>query len=172
MSFYFFKCCTSYDNLPTFPQGQCRERKRQASPYRHCYEMPPSEREPRAVFFAMSQILVLRPHRSGKPLSPVSRPKVGNPMGAEPPWSSGKESRGNRLEIGSLWRVFTYFLHVEKVGRRRRRDNAEFSCRQTANPQNAWRIVRCGGTGVPLIRRFAPGSPRGRQSARRDEGRS
>ncbi len=38
------------------------------------------------------------------------------------PWSSWKEARGNRLEIGSLWRVFAYFLHVEKVGRRRRRD--------------------------------------------------
>ncbi len=52
--------------------------------------------------------------------SPVS-PR-GIQWGLRPPWSSGKESRGNRLEIGSLWRVFAYFLHVEKVGRRRRRD--------------------------------------------------
>ena len=51
-------------------------------------------------------------------------------MGAEPPWSSGKESRGNRLEIGSLWRVFAYFLHVEKVGRRRRRDDGAKSRRK------------------------------------------
>ena len=61
---------------------------------------------------------------------PVLRPKVGNPKGAEPPWSSGKESRGNRLEIGSLWRVFAYFLHVEKVGRRRRRDDGAKSRRK------------------------------------------
>ena len=77
--------------------------------------------------------LVLR-----KPPSPVPRPKVGNPMGAEPPWSSGKESRGNRLEIGSLWRVFAYFLHVEKVGRRRRRDMA-------ANSRDKRRIRRKAG---------------------------
>ncbi len=55
-----------------------------------------------------------------RPSSPVNPPPGIQWGGA--PWSSGKESRGNRLEIGSLWRVFAYFLHVEKVGRRRRRD--------------------------------------------------
>ena len=69
--------------------------KLQASPYRHCEagahtgcgnpqlpSKPPS--------------LDLRSCRSGQSLvprnTPVLRPKVGNPMGAEPPWSSGKDS--------------------------------------------------------------------------------
>ena len=54
------------------------------------------------------------------PSSLVSRPKVGNPMGAEPSWSSGRESRGDRLEIGPLWRVFAFFRRAAKEGRSRR----------------------------------------------------
>jgi len=50
----------------------------------------------------------------------VSRPKVGNPMGAEPPWSSGRDSQGNRLEIGSLGRAFAFFRRAAKEGRSRR----------------------------------------------------
>jgi len=41
-------------------------------------------------------------------------------MGEEPPWSSGRESRGDRLEIGPLWRVFAFFRRAAKEGRSRR----------------------------------------------------
>ena len=51
----------------------------------------------------------------------VSRPKVGNPMGAEPPWSSGRDSQGNRLEIGSLGRFLSPLSLAAKKGARRRR---------------------------------------------------
>ena len=52
--------------------------------------------------------------------TPVSRPNVGNPMGAEPPWSSGRESRGDRLEIGPLWRfLFPVSFPLKETGSRR-----------------------------------------------------
>ena len=87
-----------------------------------------------------------RPQSISRPPPPVSRPKEGNPTGAEPPWSSGRESRGNRLEIGSLWRFLSPLsLAAKKEARRRRRNQAAALQRQTANPQNAWRIARCGG---------------------------
>ncbi len=55
-----------------------------------------------------------------RPPSFVSRPKVGNPMGAEPPWSSGRESRGDRLEIGPLWRfLFPVSFPLKETGSRR-----------------------------------------------------
>ena len=54
------------------------------------------------------------------PSSLVSRPKVGNPMGAEPSWSSGRESRGDRLEIGPLWRfLFPVSFPLKETGSRR-----------------------------------------------------
>ncbi len=50
----------------------------------------------------------------------VSRPKVGNPMGAEPPWSSGRDSQGNRLEIGSLGRFLSpVSFPLKETGSRR-----------------------------------------------------
>ena len=52
--------------------------------------------------------------------TPVSRPKVGDPMGAEPPWSSGRESRGDCLEIGPLWRfLFPVSFPLKETGSRR-----------------------------------------------------
>ena len=56
-------------------------------------------------------------HCLSSPVNPVPRPKVGDPMGAEPPWSLGRESRGNRLEIGSLWRfLFPISLPLKEMG--------------------------------------------------------
>ena len=54
------------------------------------------------------------------PPSHVLRPKVGDPMGAEPPWSSGRESRGDRLEIGPLWRFLSpVSFPLKETGSRR-----------------------------------------------------
>ena len=63
-------------------------------------------------------------------------------MGAEPPWSSGRESRGDRLEIGPLWRVFAFFRRAAKEGRSRRSDTTSV---QTPVP------VAAGKTPVPVI---------------------
>ena len=41
-------------------------------------------------------------------------------MGAEPPWSSGRESRGDRLEIGPLWRFLSpVSFPLKETGSRR-----------------------------------------------------
>ena len=61
-------------------------------------------------------------------------------MGAEPPWSSGKDSKGNRLEIGSLWRFLSPLsLAAKKAARRRRRD-------ERTNHRDKRRIRRKAGT--------------------------
>ena len=86
----------------------------------------------------------------------VSRPKVGDPMGAEPPWSSGRESRGDRLEIGPLGRAFAFFRRAAKEGRSRR---SETTLVQTLVPAAAV-------TSPPLaLRETASGPPplKGRQ---------
>ncbi len=53
--------------------------------------------------------------------SPVPRkPPPGNLKGAEPPWPSGKDSKGNRLGIGFLWRfLLPLSLAAKKEARRR-----------------------------------------------------
>ena len=64
----------------------------------------------------------------GNPLPPsklsafVPRKPRGISRGPQPPGRWGRIPKGTAFGIGSLWRVFAYFLHVEKVGRRRRRD--------------------------------------------------
>ena len=78
----------------------------------------------------------------------VLRNPQGISRGPQPPGRWGRIPKGTAFGIGSLWRVFAYFLHVEKVGRRRRRDRGTKKQRQAANPQNARRIARCGGTGA------------------------
>ena len=54
------------------------------------------------------------PMLSETPVTLFSRPLQtprGIQWGPQPPWSSGRESRGNRLEIGSLWRFsFPHFF--------------------------------------------------------------
>ncbi len=46
-------------------------------------------------------------------------------MGAEPPWSSGRESRGDRLEIGPLWRFLSPISFTSKeMGSRRSAKNS------------------------------------------------
>ena len=107
------------------------------------------------------------------PSSIVPRKPLGDPMGPRPPWSSGKESRGNRLEIGSLWRVFAYFLHVEKVGRRRRRDMAMNSRDKRRIRRNAGGLTAAAGTGTGRGRfalRRDPISQRGEMGERRARG--
>ena len=57
----------------------------------------------------------------------VSRPRKEDPMGETaarfPPWPSGKDSKGNRLGIGFLWRfLLPLSLAAKKVARRRQLD--------------------------------------------------
>ncbi len=66
-------------------------------------------------FVSRSSSLVLRPS------SLVPREPRGISRGPQPPGRWGRIPKGTAFGIGSLWRVFAYFLHVEKVGRRRRR---------------------------------------------------
>ncbi len=45
---------------------------------------------------------------------------MGGTAARFPPWPSGKDSKGNRLGIGSLWRLLSPLsLPLKKVGRRR-----------------------------------------------------
>ena len=82
------------------------------------------------------------------PSSLVSRPKVGNPMGAEPSWSSGRESRGDRLEIGPLWRfLFPISFPLKEIGSRR--------SAKSPRPVPVFRPRRSGQSSVSLrIRRL------------------
>ena len=75
--------------------------------------------------------------------TPVSRPNVGNPMGAEPPWSSGRESRGDRLEIGPRWRFLSpVSFPLKETGSRR--------SARSPRPVPVFRPRRSGQTPVPV----------------------
>ena len=84
---------------------------------------------PSSFVFRPSSPVIANPHSGcGNPFLPSKLPSLvlrnprGISRGPQPPGRWGRIPKGTAFGIGSLWRVFAYFLHVEKVGRRRRRD--------------------------------------------------
>ena len=93
----------------------------------------------------------------------LRKPSPGIQWGGAP-WPSGKDSKGNRLGIGSLWRFLSPLsLPLKERGPPEATGRRNESQRREANPQETRRIDRCG----QCSRRRGPCGPRLKVSAKR-----
>ena len=88
----------------------------------------------------------------------VPRKPRGISRGPQPPGRWGRIPKGTAFGIGSLWRVFAYFLHVEKAGRRRRRDWLQPCRGKRRIRKRPGVLTAAAGTGTGR-ERFACGRP-------------